>query len=297
LTIYDWVAQIVNRQSAIVNHSLSVLAVIPARYASSRFPGKMLADRTGKPLIQHVWERAKQAKTVDQVIVATEDQRIFDAVVAFGGEAIMTRPDHLNGTSRIAEAVERLEMGRDEETERRRDEVRASTTRSVSSSLRLSVSRPFEIVVNVQGDEPDLAPALIDLAIDTLERHRDCPVATIASPFAPGEDPANPNIVKVVIDRFGRAMYFSRALIPFNRDGVALDRACGPFKHVGLYVYRREFLPMYVNLPATPLEQAEKLEQLRVLEHGHKIAVALAEAHHHGIDTPEQYDAFVKRAS
>jgi 3-deoxy-manno-octulosonate cytidylyltransferase (CMP-KDO synthetase) len=224
----------------------------------------MLLDRTGKPLIQHVWERVQLAKRVDRIIVATDDQRILDAVKRFGGEAVMTRVDHPNGTSRIAEVVASFEA---------------------------------PIVVNVQGDEPDLDPSLIDLAVDTLTggAHEDCPVATIASPFATGEDPANPNIVKVVIDARGRALYFSRALIPFNRDGAALPKACGLFKHVGLYVYRREFLPVYVNLPATPLEQAEKLEQLRVLEHGHKIAVAVREAHYHGIDTPEQYEAFVSR--
>ena len=250
---------------------MAALAVIPARYASTRLPGKMLADRTGKPLIQHVWERAKLAKKVDRVIVATDDQRILDAVKRFGGEAVMTRADHPNGTSRIAEAVANLKP-------------QASASR-----------KPADIIVNVQGDEPDLDPALIDLAVDTLIAHPECPVATIASPFAAGEDPANPNIVKVVIDRSGRALYFSRALIPCNRDGSAA--AAGPLKHVGLYVYRRAFLPVYVGLPAAPLEQAEKLEQLRMLEHGHAIAVAVAEAHHHGIDTPEQYEAFVQRTS
>ncbi len=245
-------------------HDPQCVAVIPARFASTRLPGKMLLDRTGKPLIQHVWERATLAKNVDRVIVATDDQRIFDAVRRFGGEAMMTRQDHPNGTSRIAEAV-------------------------------AGFAAP--IIVNVQGDEPDLDPALIDLAIETLTGgdHHDCPVATIASPFAPGEDPSNPNIVKVVMDSRGRALYFSRALIPFNRDAGVLSKKCGPFKHVGLYVYRREFLPMYVKLPATPLEHAEKLEQLRVLEHGHRIAVSVREAHHHGIDTPEQYEAFVAR--
>jgi 3-deoxy-manno-octulosonate cytidylyltransferase (CMP-KDO synthetase) len=241
------------------------IAVIPARFASTRFPGKMLADRTGKPLIQHVWEQAKLAKRVDRVIVATDDQRIVDAVQGFGGEAVMTRSDHTNGTSRIAEIAQ-------------------------------TIAAP--ILINVQGDEPDLDPALIDLAIATLMNgeHLDCPVATIAAPFAPGEDPANPNIVKVVVDRRGRALYFSRALIPFNRDGRSLPGECGPFKHVGLYAYRRAFLQTYVNLPPTTLEQAEKLEQLRTLEHGYAIAVAVAEAHHHGIDTSEQYEAFVQRS-
>jgi 3-deoxy-manno-octulosonate cytidylyltransferase (CMP-KDO synthetase) len=241
---------------------LSVLAVIPARFASSRFPGKLLADRSGKTLIQHVWERTVQAKRVDRVLVAADDQRIIDAVRQFGGEATMTRPDHANGTSRIAEAVH----------------AARETT-----------------IVNVQGDEPDIDPALIDLAVATLHQHAECPMATVCSPFAAGDDPSNPNIVKVVVDRAGRAMYFSRSLIPFNRDGHSLPAEAGPFKHVGLYAYRREFLLKYVAMPPTPLEQAEKLEQLRVLEHGYSIAVATSEAHHHGIDTPDQYEAFVAR--
>ena len=222
----------------------------------------MLADRTGKPLIQHVWEHATRARLVDRVIVAADDQRIVEAVLRFGGEAVMTRHDHPNGTSRIAEAVAHARE---------------------------------KIIVNVQGDEPDIEPTIIDLAIEMLEQHPECPMATVASPFAAGEEPANPNIVKVVVGRDRRAMYFSRALIPFNRDASRLPADAGPFKHVGLYVYRREFLSRYIALPAAPLEQAEKLEQLRVLEHGHAIAVAIAEAHHHGIDTPEQYEAFVKR--
>jgi 3-deoxy-manno-octulosonate cytidylyltransferase (CMP-KDO synthetase) len=237
-------------------------AVIPARFGSTRFPGKALADETGKPLIQHVHERAVQAASLDRVIVATDDERIRDAVRSFGGEAVMTRADHSNGTSRIAEVAESLEA---------------------------------DFIVNVQGDEPELDPRLIDLAVETLAAHDDCPVSTIASPFGLDEDPGNPNVVKVVSDRDGRALYFSRSLIPFDRDqlGMSIVR---PLKHIGLYVYRRPFLATYVELEPTPLEQAEHLEQLRVLEHGHRIAVAIAEAHHHGIDTREQYAAFVERA-
>jgi 3-deoxy-manno-octulosonate cytidylyltransferase (CMP-KDO synthetase) len=234
-------------------------AVIPARYDSLRFPGKILANRTGKPLIQHVYERAQEAELIDRVVVATDDERIACAVEAFGGEAVMTRRDHSNGTSRIAEAVTKIRE---------------------------------PIIVNVQGDEPEIEPKLIDRTIQTLIDHPICPIATLASPFAPGEDPADPNIVKVVIDQTGCALYFSRALIPFDRDGVSLTH---PLKHVGLYVYRREFLAKYIALPPSPLEQSEKLEQLRMLEHGHRIAVAIGKAHFHGIDTPEQYEAFVQR--
>ena len=231
-----------------------------------RFPGKPVANRTGKPLIQHVFERVQQAKLVQRVIVATDDDRILKAVQQFGGEATMTRRDHPNGTSRIAEAI---------------------------------ANHTAPIIVNVQGDEPEIEPSLIDLAIETLIKHPECPVATLASPFSQAEDPANPNIVKVVVDQQDRALYFSRALIPLQRDAAnaRTKDAFGPLKHVGLYVYRREFLSTYITLPETPLEQIEKLEQLRILEHGFKIAVAIGEAHFHGIDTPEQYEAFVKRQS
>jgi 3-deoxy-manno-octulosonate cytidylyltransferase (CMP-KDO synthetase) len=243
----------------------SAIAVIPARMDSSRFPGKVLADRTGKPLIQHVYERATQAKLINRIIVAADDERIVRVVKAFGGEAVMTRRDHPNGTSRIAEAVANLDA---------------------------------LIIVNVQGDEPEIEPALIDRAIQSLIDHPDCVISTLASPFAPYEDPANPNIVKVVVDQHGRALYFSRSLIPFVRDAndTRAKKTGAPLKHVGLYVYRREFLNVYASLSPTPLEQAEKLEQLRVLENGHRIAVAVGEAHFHGIDTPEQYDAFVQRS-
>jgi 3-deoxy-manno-octulosonate cytidylyltransferase (CMP-KDO synthetase) len=245
--------------------------IIPARFDSVRFPGKVLADRTGMPLIRHVFERVRLASRVGRVIVACDDHRIAAAVEAFGGEAVMTRRDHLNGTSRIAEAAR-------------------------------SIDAP--IVVNVQADEPEIEPAQIDRAVGALLEHPDCPVATLASPFAAGEDPADPNIVKVVADCRGRALYFSRALIPFDRDGAGTAAASirrppapVPLKHVGLYVYRREFLDVYVSLPPTPLEQREKLEQLRVLEHGYGIAVALCESRFHGIDTPAQYEAFVERWS
>ena len=234
-------------------------AVIPARYASVRFPGKVLADRTGKPLIQHVYERVRAAGLVDRVVVATDDQRIIDAVERFGGEALMTRVDHPNGTSRITEVAAALGA---------------------------------RLIVNVQADEPQIEPGLIDLAIGRLEDQPECAVATVASPFAPDEDPADPNIVKVVVDAAGRALYFSRALVPHDRDGT---QTTPPLKHVGLYVYRRDFLLAYADLPPTPLEQAERLEQLRILEHGYDIAVAVARVSFHGIDTPQQYEAFVER--
>lgn len=243
----------------------AALAVIPARFASTRFPGKPLANRTGKPLIQHVVERVRLAKRVGEIVVATDDRRIFDAVTAFGARAVMTREDHPNGTSRIAEVVEHFDS---------------------------------PIVVNVQGDEPEIEPHVIDQLIDGLTADPDAPMATLASDFAPDEDPANPNIVKLVTATVAgrlRAMYFSRSLIPFDRDRAGTKAPARALKHPGLYAYRREFLLHYVTLAPTPLECTEQLEQLRALEHGHAIAVIKINTRHHGIDTPEQYEAFVQR--
>jgi 3-deoxy-manno-octulosonate cytidylyltransferase (CMP-KDO synthetase) len=238
-----------------------VIAVIPARIGSTRFPRKLLADETGKPLIRHVVEQVRQAELVDRIIVATDDRRIRLTVEGFGCEAIRTRHDHPNGTSRIAEVVKGLDI-------------------------------PAEtIIVNVQGDEPEIEPAVIDHLISGLRQDPDAPMATLASDFAPDEDPADPNIVKLIVDANGRAIYFSRSIIPFDRDNAGHR----PLKHPGLYAYRRDFLLKYVTLAATPLEQIEKLEQLRAIEHGYKIAVIKANIRHHGVDTPEQYADFVRR--
>lgn len=245
---------------------MAVFAVIPARYDASRFPGKPLAADTGKPLIQHVVEQTRKAQCIDRALVATDDQRIFDAVLAFGGEAIMTGR-HPNGTSRIAEAIELLPQ-----------------------------DQQPDIVVNVQGDEPEIEPELIDAAVAALKADPDAGMSTLASPFADDEDPADPNIVKLVVSQRNRALYFSRSLIPFDRDASPNATAKHAYlKHPGLYAYRRAFLSQYIVMPATPLEKLEKLEQLRVLEHDRIIAVARVETRHHGIDTPEQYAAFVER--
>lgn len=241
-----------------------IVAIIPARLGSVRFPGKMLAEATGRPLIVHTVEAAGKSERVERVVVATDTEAIAEAVRAHGGEAVMTSPSHSNGTSRLAEAAGVLGLG---------DEA---------------------VVVNVQGDEPEIDLAVIDLAIETLLASG-AEVATVGSPFGPGQEPGDPNIVKVVVDCRGRALYFSRSPIPHDRDEVGSGGVAGPLKHVGLYVYRAEFLRRYVSLPETPLERTEKLEQLRVLEHGYTIAVAIAEAHHVGIDTEAQYEAFVRR--
>jgi len=234
-------------------------AVIPARLASTRFPEKMLAAATGKPLVQHVWERARLARRIDRVIVATDDRRIAEAVAAFGGEAVMTRSDHVSGTTRIAEVAAGLDIA---------------------------------LVINVQGDEPEVDPALIDRLVELLEERPDCPMATLATELDAPEDFRNPNVVKLVRRLDGTALYFSRSPIPCDRDATG---AALPLRHLGLYGYRREFLFKYASLAESPLERTERLEQLRALEHGVPIAVAVVSAQGQGIDTPEQYAAFVER--
>jgi len=255
--------------------STPAVAIIPARYGSTRFPGKPLADRTGKPLIQHVVEQVRQAKRINQVIVATDDQRIFDAVRSFDCQAVMTRPDHPNGTSRLAQVVSQMPP----------DEA--------------------PLIVNVQGDEPQIQPRVIDQLIVSIlaeppASDGGAQIATVASHFSTDEDPTDPNIVKVVVGQSPgaheparlRALYFSRSLIPFDRQGHSQAK---PLKHVGIYAYRRDFLLRYAQLPPTPLELTEQLEQLRALEHGYPIAVIQTDVRHHGIDTPQQYEQFVKQ--
>lgn len=238
-----------------------VIAMIPARLASTRFPRKVLADQTGKPLIEHVFDAARRAACVDQIVVATDSEEVVRVAAGFGCQGVLTRSDHPNGASRLAQVCDLLEISDD------------------------------AVIVNVQADEPELDDAVIDAAAKALVAS-DAPMATIASPFAEDEDPADPNIVKVVVDRKGRAMYFSRSLIPFDRQG---DGGAPPLKHVGLYVYDRPFLSIYSSLAPTPMERSERLEQLRVLEHGYSIAVATVQCRHHGVDTPEQYAQFVQR--
>jgi 3-deoxy-manno-octulosonate cytidylyltransferase (CMP-KDO synthetase) len=239
---------------------LAAISVIPARFSSTRFPGKIVASETGKPLVQHVVERAKAARRITDVIVAADDQRIIDALAPFGTRCIMTSPRHASGTDRVAEVA-----------------------RQLSES----------IIVNVQGDEPEIEPQTIDALVDRLEKS-ESDMATAATPFAPGDDPDDPNLVKVVITQDGKALYFSRSKIPFERDP---DSASHPayYLHQGIYAYRREFLLELASWPPTPLEQTEKLEQLRVLEHGRSIDVVLTRRAVHGIDTPQQYAEFVRR--
>ncbi len=236
---------------------MRVAAIIPARYASTRFPGKPLAEILGKPMIQWVYERTAKSTRVDRVIVATDDERIYQTVAAFGGEARMTSPDHPTGTDRLAEVAEGIDT---------------------------------DIVVNVQGDEPLIDPRMIDLAVAPLLEDAAIPMGTLMTPLASVEEFLNPNVVKVVVDTRGFALYFSRAPIPHPRDHAETlaenFSALGGHKHIGLYVYRKEFLLAYPKLPATPLEHTEKLEQLRALEHGYRIRVVATDLVSQGVDTP-----------
>lgn len=239
---------------------MAATVVIPARFGSTRFPAKIVAAETGKPLVQHVVEQVRQCRRARQIIVATDDQRIVDALKPFGTQCRMTSPTHQSGTDRIAEVA----RGMDD-----------------------------EVIVNVQGDEPEIEPEIVDALIERLETTPD-DMATAATPFAPGMDPANPNLVKVVLGIAGRAIYFSRSPIPFHRE-PAQEGNADHLLHLGIYAYRRKFLLDFAAWSPTPLEKTEKLEQLRALEHGAAIYVLKVHRATHGIDTPEQYAQFVKR--
>lgn len=242
---------------------MEIVAVIPARYASTRLPGKPLLSETGRPLIQHVVEAARMARSLDRVIVATDDERIAEAVRQFGGEVRMTRADHPSGTDRIAEVAAGLpEAG---------------------------------IVVNLQGDEPEMSGEALDRVVDLLRRDSQAPMATLATPIRDERVFLDPSCVKVVCSAEGRALYFSRSPVPCHRDGLPESGAVLGHLHLGLYAYRRDFLLKLAALPPSPLEQSEKLEQLRVLEAGYPIAVGVVEEPSIGIDTPEDYRRFVER--
>jgi 3-deoxy-manno-octulosonate cytidylyltransferase (CMP-KDO synthetase) len=268
---------------------LGVIAIIPARFASTRFPGKLLAKQTGKYLIQHVYETVKRAQLLESIVVATDDERIARACDQFKAPWCMTRADHQTGTDRIAEAA---------------------------------AGMPADIILNVQGDEPEIDPAHIDRLIESLQADPRADLATLSAAFTSPREIENPHIVKVVTDRMGHALYFSRCPIPYRRDnepetpnspnnqnngpsgqaGPSGDQDTPPGgqigifrKHLGIYAYRHEALVLLSKMPPTPLEKSEKLEQLRALENGLVIAVARVEHHSVGIDTPQQYADFVRR--
>ena len=256
---------------------MKVIAVIPARYSSTRFPGKVLAKDTGKFLIQHTYERACLAKLPEKVIIAADDEKVVAAAKTFGAECILTSPDHQSGTDRIAEAVADMDV---------------------------------EIIVNLQGDEPEIDSGNIDYLAKMLMDNPDCPMATLAAEFQTAEQVSDPNIVKVIMahyasptsrepratsDEAGRAIYFSRSPIPYDREKAGVGDVKQYLRHIGIYAYRKKFLLEITALPQTPLEKIEKLEQLRAIENGYSILVGKVEHTCDGIDTPIQYTEFVRR--
>lgn len=229
------------------------LGIIPARWGSTRFPGKPLHPIAGKPLIRHVWERTQNCKLLDEVVIATDDQRIHDAASAFGAKAVMTSPDHPTGTDRIAEAV--------------------------------SCNQDAAYVINIQGDEPLIEPGLIDQLASALHEDPGISMATAANPITDEAAMSDPNVVKCVITRTGEALYFSRSPVPYQR---AESPDLVLYRHKGIYAYRRDFLEQFVLWPPSPLELAESLEQLRALENGARIKVLITDDQSPGVDTIEQ---------
>ncbi|WP_448381866.1 3-deoxy-manno-octulosonate cytidylyltransferase [Desulfosoma sp.] len=234
---------------------MAVTAIVPARYASTRFPGKPLAPILGKPMIQWVVERLRGCAALDRIAVASDDERILAVVASLGVDAVPTRSDHPTGTDRLAEAARKLGLG------------------------------SADWIVNVQGDEPEVDSAMVAALVRAALEDPRVPMATLAYETADPEAYIDPNVVKVVTDRNGRALYFSRAPIPRRRD--AANEPLRFLKHLGFYAYRADFLQTFAALPPTPLEVTEMLEQLRALEHGYVIRVALSPKDSHGIDTPE----------
>ena len=233
----------------------NVLAVIPARYASTRFPGKPLAPIEGKPMIQHVWERACQVSGIARVIVATDDARIQDAAVGFGAEVVLTSPDHPSGTDRMWEVAQPLSG--------------------------------YDWVMNIQGDEPRIDPAQLS-AVIAAATQSPADILTLVCPIETVEDWQNPNMVKAVLADSGQALYFSRAPIPYHRDEPGIPESV--FRHIGLYLYRRVALQRFTQLPPSSLELIERLEQLRALEAGMRIDAVVVDAAPVGIDSPEDLE-------
>ncbi len=235
---------------------MKVLGVIPARWASTRFEGKMLALLEGRPLIEHVWRQAKKSQVLEDVLIACDDQRILKVAKSFGANAVMTAQDHESGTDRIAEAVAKINV---------------------------------DVIVNVQGDEPLIDPQVIDGLAKVLLKDSQLVMATVIKRIENENDLNNPNVVKALVDCAQNALYFSRSAIPYNRGNKSF-KECVYYKHIGLYAYRKDFLIGFKNLPFSKLEVTEKLEQLRVLDAGYKIRTI--ETHHEsiGVDTPEDLE-------
>ena len=242
---------------------MEVLAVIPARYGSTRFEGKVLAKDTGKFLVQHTYERALCAKSVEKVLIATDSEKVMKACASFGADCVMTSATHQSGTDRIAEAV------RDIDT---------------------------EIIVNLQADEPEIEPTNIDYLVRLL-RDSDADMATLVARFENEEQISDPNIVKAIVDKAGRAIYFSRSVVPYDRQAGGVGDISRYLRHLGIYAYMKDFLLKFTSLQPGELEKCEKLEQLRAIEHGFSIITGKVKHAWEGIDTAEQYAEFVRRQS
>lgn len=247
-----------------------VLAIIPARLASTRLPRKVLLDKTGKPLVQHVYEGAKACRLIDKVVVATDAEEVAQTVRGFGGEAVMTSPKCQSGTDRVAEAARKYPKA--------------------------------TLVINVQGDEPEMSHVPLTALVKGMLKRKKALMGTIATPWPAGVPLAEPGFVKVVCDKEGDALYFSRSAIPFYREhpneppeGTREDGKPRYLKHVGLYAFKPSFLQKYAKMKQTALEKAESLEQLRALENGVKIAVFTSEYRGYEVNTPADYEAFVAR--
>ncbi|TVM03586.1 MAG: 3-deoxy-manno-octulosonate cytidylyltransferase [Candidatus Brocadia sp. WS118] len=247
---------------------MKAVVIIPARYASTRLPCKLILPEiksvTGRYIIEHVYQNVKQARQIHKVIVATDNHLIYDIVKGFGGDVEMTSVSHTSGTDRIAEVAGRLDA---------------------------------DVIVNVQGDEPEMNAAMVDQVIEAMSEDQDAVMATLAHEIKNAAELTNPNVVKVVLDNYGYALYFSRSPIPYIRDSKDPINEPGIrfLRHLGIYAYKKDFLLQYTKLPSSPLEQAEKLEQLRALSNGYKIKVAITEHTSRGIDTREDLMAFLER--
>ena len=243
-----------NETGRLVKKRIAAVGIIPVRYESSRFRGKVLADIGGKPMIQHVWEKAQKAALLDDLIVAVDDERVMNAVRSFGGKAVLTSTKHRSGTDRINEAVKKIET---------------------------------DVVINIQSDEPMLEPAMIDALITALSDDENLAMVTLRKRIHDAAQIQDPNIVKVVVDNNDYAIYFSRSPVPYNRSA---STAAIVYKHIGLYGYRKSFLSVFSNLPVSLLENIEGLEQLRALENGYKIKALETQNDTIGVDTPEDLE-------
>lgn len=244
---------------AVTDSSSRTLVAIPARWGSTRFPGKPLHLIAGKPLVQHVWERCQECRQIDDVIIATDDERIAEAAASFGARAVLTSPDHPSGTDRIAESAKSFPDHR--------------------------------VIINVQGDEPLISPALIDELARTMRDDPGVKMITAAAPIHDQAQISDPNVVKVIFDTHGDALYFSRSPLPYVRNPASWPRS---YRHLGIYGFQRSFLFQFVSWPPSRLEQTESLEQLRALENGARIRVVLTDELSPGVDTPEQAAAIEK---